>query len=202
MTSLKRKHDFRIAVNRYPGVKFFQEIDPPSKPELRAIGEPQFTCYNMKTEVPILAGDKVWDYHSHFHRKLNSGRRKHNPARFLSVLLVDRKTFHIAFCNMHMQQHPNQTDYNHRLWYSYFEQAQDIMAGLWSSGYTLVYGGDLNKIRPEPYFSGQKTLVHHGLDHLYVKPARGVSATVLDRWVNRNMNSDHALIGAKLRLSK
>lgn len=204
MTPLQRDHDIRVAVKRYRGIKFFQEFDhqPDKDALIRICNRNGYALRNQyKTEVPI-AMPAVWDIIASPVYKLNKGRRGHNPARYLSVVLAEKNSFHVAFCNMHMQQKPYETDYNGRLWGEYFHKAQGIMESFWKSGYTLVYGGDLNKTRPNPYFTNQKTIVHNGLDHLFVYPATGVRATVLDRWVNRNLNTDHNLIGAQLLLRK
>jgi hypothetical protein len=202
MTPLQRAHDMRIAAKRYPGIKFFQEIDPPSKPQLKTIlNNNGFSCQNLKTEVPIGMPGK-WDIHGSPVYLLNKGKRRHNPNRYLSVVLAEKNSFHVAFCNMHMQQHPGENEYNRTLWNEYYAKAQNIMLKYRNSGYTVIFGGDLNKTGSVLYFPEQHTLINNGLDHLYAEMATGVHLVHKEVWINRNLNTDHNLIGARITLRK
>lgn len=159
-------------------------------------------------EVPISA-PKGWESLGWDSIKVHSGKRRVSPARYITVARYVVGGRKVAFVNCHPPSKPRRgvpfSRWRISRWNLYISKLADIVAELHSEGYTVTFGGDMNKRRraiPQIH-PDQELLISAGLDHLWAVPAEGMTVRVTRRRkVGRTALMDHPILTATFELQE
>lgn len=149
-------------------------------------------------EVPISI-PKGWKILGSELVKVHGGKRRVSPARYIVAVRVQVGEHQLAFVNCHPVSKPRRgvTSSRWRIarWDQYRTRLAGIVTDLHDQGHTVVFGGDMNKRDVPRIHPDQAQLIHSGLDHLWIAPATGVTATVTRRRkVGRTLLMDHPIL--------
>lgn len=199
---------------RIPGIHYGQELHPHGprgKEESNAwidiMSDKGRVTYGSHREVPISLSLNVWNVREVGTKRLtDSVAGDRAPNRYITYVAgLKHNRIPVAFVNMHPEQTKNPDNIHNRLWEEYAEQAVALINSLHSDGYNVVYGGDMNKRNnPKPYSAQSRLLAHKGLDHIWLKTARGwnmpTTPKIIELPPNRHM--DHWIVSASFELEK
>lgn len=136
---------------------------------------------------------------------VHKGRRTISPARYITVVRGTWGGHRVALVNCHPVSKPRRGvpfwrwRINH--WNLYHEKLVVIVGHAASQGYTVVFGGDMNKRNVPVVHPRQRALVESGLDHLWVVPEDGHHvANVRTRKIRRTVLMDHPILHASFDL--
>lgn len=161
--------------------------------------------YGGPREVPISV-PKSSNLLGHETIKVHDGKRHVSPARYINTVRLYLGGHWVAFVNCHPVSKPrkgvpySRWRINH--WNLYHERLEAEVKGLVDDGYTVVFGGDMNKRSVPSVHPRQRTLISSGLDHLWVVPAvdKKVSAVHTSK-IGRTVLMDHPILHAGFTLS-
>lgn len=158
------------------------------------------TTFGGPHEVPISV-PTGWEILGSEVVKVHGGKRRVSPARYITTVRVDLAGQLVAFVNCHPVSKPRRGVSSSRWriarWDQYRARLDQIVTGLHDEGYTVVFGGDMNKRHVPRIHPEQRQMIHRGLDHLWIVPAAGTTATVTRRRrVGRTVLMDHPILTA------
>lgn len=155
-------------------------------------------------EVPISlpAG---WPVRSSSVELVHAGRRGVSPARYLTTACTVVDGILVAFVNVHPVSKPRRgvpaSSWRIARWAQYHDRLREHVAELVAEGYTVLVGGDLNRVNVPAFNARQRTLIAAGLDHLWIVPARGVAVVdVQASKIRRTLLMDHPILSAVVEL--
>lgn len=153
-------------------------------------------------EVPV-STPKGWETEEHV-ILVHGGKKRVSPARYITVVKVP--ALHVAFANCHPVSKPRRgvpfSAWRIARWNEYHARLKAEVAELHAGGYTVVFGGDMNKRSVAVVHPGQRLLVQSGLDHLWAVPAEGKAISqVVTTKVPRTVLMDHPILTATLRIT-
>lgn len=169
--------------------------------------------YNKRTvggprEVPISA-PKGWESLGSSSIEAHGGRRRVSPARYITVARYSVGGRKVAFVNCHPVSKPRRgvpfARWRMSRWDEYHAELVQVVAELHAEGFTVVFGGDMNKLvsRMPQVHADQVLLIGAGLDGLWCVPADGVTARVTRRRkVGRTVLMDHPILTATFELQE
>jgi hypothetical protein len=141
--------------------------------------------------------------------KAHGGKRFVSPDRYIDEVWAKVDDERVAFVNCHPPSKPRWgvpfARWRIKHWNLYINRLTAIVAELHAAGYTVVFGGDMNKRkrRIPIIHSRQRVLVSSGLDHLWVVPAKGVTVSnIRTRKIRRTLLMDHPILTASFELSR
>lgn len=190
----------------YPRVNFGQEIYK-DKPDYRgqwlSVFADRINAGNLH-EVPITFEHRFYSVYGVHTWRLTEGKKHVTPDRWITVVEgVTHIGTRLAFVNMHPASKPRLGGYRKRVWNIYHDRAAKIINGLVNQGYTVIYGGDLNRKNNIPFYhSTQQTLIESGLDHLYIALPKGVKYEILTtKKIRRSHSMDHPILMARVKVT-
>lgn len=158
-------------------------------------------------EVPISVPDG-WEVAGARTVLVHRGRARVSPARYITEVRCVVGGRLVAFLNCHPVSKPRRgvpaASWRIKRWAAYHRRLRAMTSNLHGRGYTVVVGGDMNKRAPAipKIHPAQMSLIHSGLDHLWVVPADGVRVRVTHRSkVGRTALMDHPILTATLEIT-
>lgn len=139
--------------------------------------------------------------------KVHDGRRRVSPARYITVVRAQVDGHRVAFVNCHTVSKPRRgvpaSAWRIQQWDAYLTRLEGVVAGLTGDGYTVVFGGDMNKRDVPRVDTSQLVLFESGLDHLWAAPAEGAAITgVRRRAIGRTALMDHPILSATFTVGR
>lgn len=155
-------------------------------------------------EVPISVPEH-WQLDGTESVLIHGGKRKVSPARYATIVRATINGHRVAFVNCHTVSKPRRgvpaSAWRIARWDEYLTRLEAIVASLHESGYTVSFGGDMNKRTVPQVHPAQQVLTESGLDHLWVVPAEGVQIHVLRRRrIARTALMDHPILSATFEI--
>lgn len=155
-------------------------------------------------EVPI-STPKDWTIDGSEVVLAHAGRKYVSPNRYITVVRAQVDGQRVAFANCHTVSKPRQgvpaSAWRIAQWDTYVGRLGQIVSDLHAQGYTVIYGGDMNKAKVPVVHPEQTTLIGSGLDHLWCVAAQGVSVQVTKRTaIGRTVLMDHPILTATITL--
>lgn len=183
MSADKVRSDIHRAAGLGADVIMWQEIQPDyykrilRAERITAPGKGQWVHLQTGYEVPIsvrVGGDSPWVVEGQGARKMHDGKAKVSPNRYVTWVRLYNKKSHqtTVFANTHMVSgawngRPNPADaWRKRMWNVHFDTQRDLMQDFVRRGYTVVYGGDLNRAAMPSFGANDRPITLHGIDHL------------------------------------
>lgn len=198
---------------RQPGVTFGQEVAASNRWRRgnysamwqRVAGVFGKTTIGGPREVPISV-PKGWEVLSTASHLVHTGRKRVSPNRYITEARCRVGGQLVAFLNCHPVSKPRRgvpaAAWRIARWNTYESRLAALVAGLHGDGYTVVFGGDMNKARMPVVHPAQQVLIARRLDHLWVVPAGGVTATLTRRRViGRTLLMDHPILTATIEIA-
>lgn len=157
-------------------------------------------------EVPISVPEG-WEILGSTSILVHGGKRRVSPARYITTVRVVVGGRLIAFVNCHPASKPRlgvpAARWRISRWNLYTDRLAHVVAELHADGYTVTFGGDMNKRKVPMIHPRQTVLIASGLDHLWVIPAEGVAVTVTRRSkVGRTALMDHPILTATFEIGE
>jgi hypothetical protein len=195
-----------------PGVVFGQEVARSNRwraGNYSAMWQRVARVYSKATiggprEVPISVpqGCEVISSASHL---AHNGRKRVSPNRYITEVRCRVGGELVAFLNCHPVSKPRRgvpaASWRIVHWDEYHSKLAALVAGLHDDGYTVVFGGDMNKARVPVIHPAQQVLIQRGLDHLWAVAAEGMAVTTTKRNViGRTALMDHPILTATFDL--
>jgi hypothetical protein len=131
--------------------------------------------------------------------RVHGGLARVSPSRVMTIVKADVQGEKVAFIACHPVSKPrlgvSHARWRISRWNTYKAALRRQIAILHVAGYTVVFGGDMNKTRPGVFHASQVQLAKSGLDHVWVVPGPGKTVTVRrPRVVKRTRLMDHPLV--------
>lgn len=188
-------------------VVLWQEIQPRRyKDAIRRLFTVGWRHSAMSTEIPLTLDEKYWQVLASGVILVHRGKALASPNRYISwVVARCRDTGEVVvFINTHFvsgawNKKPKAfKGWRQRMWMHHFKVMQTVIERFVAAGYTVIGGGDFNRIRVPMFHIRQKWLNKHGIDYLFVVPAKhGMQIKVIHATEIHNMHTDHAPVTAR-----
>lgn len=157
--------------------------------------------FHLGTADPVAVPCSWPETYGESHR-LTKGLAGVNPSRYFNA--VFRPGAHMVYVSTHFTNGAwNDKLKPSKLWRKWAWRKQEakaaaLVAGWHDAGWTVVIGGDMNRMQPPKFHAEQRTVLSDALMHLVVVPAGG-QRVVVSESARQYGRSDHAFISARLR---
>lgn len=193
------------------GMFWGQEIQPgEDTPVLVEEFGPRFGVRHADLEIPIFYRKPIFAVHAEGRLRAHEGREDVSPDRWSSWIIAALRRRPeldpIVYMNTHFVSRQNDLDDDVRNWARRnWEDHHELMSAkiheFVDRGLTVVFGGDLNRGEVPDFHPKQRWIINVGVDKLgVVTPRYGTKVDCLGVDVV-DLNSDHNLKVARLRLS-
>jgi hypothetical protein len=155
-------------------------------------------------EVPISV-PKGWDVLSTATHLVHTGRKRVSPNRYITEVRCQVGDQQVAFLNCHPVSKPRRgvpaASWRISRWDEYHTRLAALVAELHGAGFTVIFGGDMNKVAVAVVHPAQQVLTARGLDHLWAVAAAGTTVTVIQRRaISRTVLMDHPILSATIEI--
>lgn len=165
------------------------------------------TTYGGPHEVPISLPNNLIVVDSSVPR-VHEGKKRVSPARYATIVKTSNGATKVAFIDCHTVSKPRKfvpfSSWRIEHWNLYHAWLSTEVASLANEGYTVVFGGDMNKkLRGIPSIHPrQRLLASSGLDHLWVVAAEDkIFSKVSSHIIPRTVLMDHPILSVSFTLS-
>ena len=211
MSTAKIEHDIE-KLSKVGWVEFvlWSEITyPKSKKALKKFyPDEKWIHVHENTEVPISINKKHWEYVTSGRLKTHGGLIHISPQRFIVWVIVKHKATgaQLVVTNSHWvsgawRAKNSFLSWRRRMWNTHFAKHKALVKEFTSAGYSVVGGGDWNRLTVSRFTDEQSWLGHHGLDYIYTIPnaSAGMSVHGIDSGRYDGYNTDHKPLWATIR---
>jgi hypothetical protein len=168
-----------------------------------------FTGYAIPISIRV-AGDSPWVVKDTGVRKMHNGMAKVSPHRYVTWLKVYNKQSRqtTILMNTHMVsgawngRYNRADDWRKKMWNIHFAKQSELIKDFSNRGYTVVYGGDFNRMEMGKFTARDSRITVHGIDKIgVVRTANDRIEKVTVRKTVGGFNSDHDAKRVSVRVS-
>jgi hypothetical protein len=190
------------------GIVLFQEIgEPEDHLAIDAAFAPRrWHHLHRDLAIPILIKRRHWKVLDVGFELMHHGKAGASPNRYIAWAVIRRRGLRarlrglkpIVVMNTHFVSGAwNAKDKRHKdwrkvVWNLHWSKMRDRVLEFCRQGYTVIFGGDFNRIEVQKFHASQQWLHSHGIDKIgYVEGIGGSTIEDLDSHVRTDLYSDH-----------
>lgn len=197
-------------------VAFLQEIgEREDHIDVEAGFGPGWAWVGRGLAIPIAFQRKRWYLVDSGHELMHHGRANISPARYVNWAVLrsknrfGRRGKPVCFMNTHfvsgawVDKHTLDQDWRQEQWQIHYNAMRRVAMDFVKDGITVVFGGDLNRMKVAKFHSTQRWICDEHIDKLAVISApRGASVALVTHGRKDVTHvHDHKAVWAELRIS-